>query len=113
MKQRTDKERLQDILNSSLLIESYLISTFEKDFAKDRLRQDAVLRRIEIIIEAAGNVSVGFRRRHPEIPWAGMLGAQNEIVGNHFKIDVPTLWDTAKNDIPLLKKAIAKLLKEL
>lgn len=113
MKKRTDKQRLQDILDATIRIESYLSATSEKRFAKDWLHQDAILRRIGIIGEAARNVSAKFQAQHSEMPWSQMIAAQNKIMDEHFKIDVPMLWETAKNDIPQLKKMVVKLLGEL
>jgi uncharacterized protein with HEPN domain len=84
----------------------------EKDFAADHMRQDAVMLQIQIIGEAARNVSDEFQERYTEIPWSQIIGMRNKIVHDYFEIDVSKIWDTAKNDIPQLKKAISKLAKQ-
>ena len=113
MRKRSDKERLQDILDATIRIESYLGSANANQFARDLLRQDAVMRRLGIIGEAARNVSAKFQEQHDEITWSRMIEAQSKIMGAHFKTDVPMLWDTAMTDIPQLKKVVAKILKEM
>ena len=44
--------RLRDLLEASRLIASYVKDTTETDFRTDMQKQDAVIRRIEIIGEA-------------------------------------------------------------
>ncbi|MBI5303450.1 MAG: DUF86 domain-containing protein [Chloroflexi bacterium] len=86
--------------------------TNEKKFEDDLMRQDAVMLQIEIIGEAARNISNEFQEQHAEIPWSEMIGMRNKIVHDYFEIDVSRIWDTAKDDIPQLKKAVSKLLKD-
>jgi uncharacterized protein with HEPN domain len=84
--------------------------TNKKKFENDLMRQDAIMLQIEIIGEAARNVSDEFQEEHTDIPWSEMIGMRNKIVHDYFEIDVSKIWDTAKNDIPQLKKAIVRLI---
>jgi uncharacterized protein with HEPN domain len=113
MKKPDDRGRLQDILDAIKRIQSYQRGSDEKKFADDFMRQDAMMRQIEIIGEAARNVSAEFQEQHPEIPWSQMIGMRNKIAHDYTEIDIPEIWKTAKNDIPQLKRAISKLLEEL
>jgi uncharacterized protein with HEPN domain len=113
MRKPDDRGRLQDILDAIKRIESYLHGSIEKKFADDLMRQDAIMRQIEIIGEAARNVSPEFQEQHPEIPWSQMIGMRNKIAHDYSDIDIPEIWKTSKKDIPQLKKAVSKLLKEL
>lgn len=113
MRKPDDRGRLEDILDAIKRIESYMRGANEKRFGKDLMRQDAVMLQIEIIGEAARNISLEFQEQHAEIPWSKMIGMRNKIVHDYFQIDVSKIWDTAKNDIPQLKKTIAKVLKSL
>ena len=71
---------LQDILESIDAIEEYIQSTNEDDFYKDRMKIDAVLRRLEIIGEAVKGVDEDFRARYPEIPWKKMAGMRDVLI---------------------------------
>ena len=113
MRRPDDRGRLEDMLDAIKRIESYLRDTNEKKFDGDLMRQDAIMLQIEIIGEAARHISPDFQEQHNELPWSKMIGMRNKIVHDYFEIDVSKIWDTAKNDIPSLKKAISKLLKEL
>ncbi len=112
MRRPDDRGRLEDILDAIKRIESYMRGASEKKFENDLMRQDAIMLQIEIIGEAARNISLEFQERHDEIPWSKMIGMRNKIVHDYFEIDVSKIWDTAKNDIPQLKKLVLKLLKE-
>jgi Ribonuclease HepT-like len=54
--------RLRDILESARLIGTYVKDTVESDFRNDRQKQDAVIRRIEIIGEATAHLSEATRQ---------------------------------------------------
>ena len=59
---------LRHILDAIKKIQSYT-SGGAKEFFQNTLVQDAVIRNLEIIGEAVRNLSIEFRRRHPEVPW--------------------------------------------
>ncbi len=113
MRKPDDIGRLQDILDAIARIELYLRGTNEKDFGNDLMRQDAIIHQIEIIGEASRNVSNEFQMRHPEIPRSPMIRMQNKIVHDYSEIDVPTVWKTAVEDLPPLKEAVARLVKQV
>ena len=113
MRKPDDRGRLQDILDAIKRIQSYQRGSDEKKFADDLMRQDAIMRQIEIIGEAARNVSAEFQEQHQEIPWSQMIGMRNKIVHDYTNIDIPEIWKTAKNDIPQLKQMISRFLKEV
>jgi len=113
MRKPDDRGRLQDILDAIKRIQSYQRGSDKKKFVDDLMRQDAIMRQIEIIGEAARNVSAEFQEHHQEIPWAQMIGMRNKIAHDYTDIDIPEIWKTAKNDIPQLKQVISRFLKEV
>lgn len=70
--------RLRDILEASRLIASYVKDTTETDFRTDTQKQDAVIRRIEIIGEATAHLNEETRRAVPELPFRKMRGMRNK-----------------------------------
>jgi uncharacterized protein with HEPN domain len=85
-------------------------------FARDRRSQDAVVRNIEIIGEAVArinNVGPDFIALHPEIPWTKMRAMRNVMIHEYFFVDLRTVWNTVKNDLPRLKQQIYDLLMEV
>lgn len=73
---------------------------------------DAVVRNLEIIGEASKNISSSIRRLYPEIPWDQMNGVRNILIHEYFGVDVVTVWYTAKNHLPILKKQLESILTE-
>ena len=79
-----------------------------EEFEKYQLVQDAVVRNIGIIGEAASNinrVAPDFIRAHQELPWVQMRRIRNTI-HQYFAIDISVLWTTVTNVVPRLKEQI-------
>jgi uncharacterized protein with HEPN domain len=78
--------------------------------------QDAVVRNIEIIGEAANrihNAAPDFMRSHPALPWVEMRGMRNKTIHEYFDVDWNIVWLTIKNNLPHLKQQIDGLLIEV
>lgn len=112
MKNKIDLTYLGDVLDAIKRIEGYLRGVDKDDFQKNLMMQDAVMHQIEIIGEASNNVSEEFQERHLELPWMEMRAIRNKIVHDYREVNLNVIWDTAKNDLPPLKKQIRKLLGE-
>jgi uncharacterized protein with HEPN domain len=91
-------------------LERYTRGMSESEFASRPMVQDAVARQIQIVCEAAKNISSEFQDLHPKLPWAKTIGIQNKIVGDDFKVNLAAAWNTIQDDLPLLKQTIRKLL---
>jgi uncharacterized protein with HEPN domain len=77
--------------------------------------QDAVIRNIEIIGEAARQIqqhAPEFVAQHPELPWIEMRGMRNKMIHNYFEVDVDIVWRTVKDSLPRLKQQVDALLNE-
>ena len=67
------------------------------------MRQDAVIRQLEIVGEASRQLSAEFRRRHDQVPWDEIVGMRNRIAHEYFDIDLDVIWEIVTHDIPTLK----------
>ena len=105
-----DPAYLLDIFMSAQLIRSYVEGVGLDDFLTNIQLQDSVIRRIEIIGEAAGRVSPQFRESHPEIPWGEMIGMRNRMIHGYDDIDLDIVWNTTQESIPVLLELIEPLL---
>ncbi|MCX5646754.1 MAG: DUF86 domain-containing protein [Phycisphaerae bacterium] len=79
------------------------------DFLADRKTQDAVIRNVEIIGEAARSLPADFTERHEDIPWSDIIGMRNILVHQYFGILPDVVWDVIKNELPTLRSQIAEL----
>ena len=73
------------------------------------MMQDAVVRNVEIIGEAAKSLSQEIRDEIPEIEWREIMRMRDKIVHHYFRIDLETVWQTAKHDVPALAEALQRI----
>ncbi len=110
---KSDAVFLHHILDAINRIEQYLAGVSYDHFLQDALLQDGVVRQMEIIGEAARNVSKGLQDAHPELPWDKMIGTRNILIHAYFRVDLFIVWDTTQSDLPRLKQQIEQLLEEI
>jgi uncharacterized protein with HEPN domain len=108
---RDDTVYLHHILDAISLIEEYTKGMSENEFLANSMAHDAVVRQIEIIGEAARNISDEFREKHSKLPWGKMTGIRNKIIHEYFNINYSIVWDTVREDLPGLQKSIKKIMK--
>lgn len=102
---------LEDILESITKIKEYTGNLNREEFILNPQLQDAVLRRLEIIGEAAKNLPKEFKDRHPEVEWKKVSGMRDVLIHQYFGIIIERVLQTIKEDLPILEKQI-KLLKD-
>ncbi len=102
---------LDDILEAIHQIRIYTAGLNEDDFAKDRKTQDAVIRNLEIIGEAAGNLPEQFQKAASEIEWRKIKGLRNILIHEYFGINLPIIWDVVQNKLEPLEIACRSLME--
>lgn len=108
---KDDTVYLYHVLDAIDLIEEYTDEMSENEFLSNSMARDAVVRQIEIIGEAARNISDEFRDLHPNVPWGKMIGIRNKIIHEYFNVNFSIVWDTVQDDLPDLKIIIRSVLK--
>jgi len=91
-------------------LERYTRGMSESEFASRPMVQDAVARQIQIVCEAAKNISPEFQDLHPKLPWSKTIAIHNRIVGEDYRVNLAAAWNAIQDDLPLLKQTIRKLL---
>ena len=107
-----DADCLRHILNAIADIADFTKGG-KAEFDGSRLIQEAVLRQLEVIGEAARRVTPATRSLRPSIPWRDVVDFRNRLIHGYFDVDLALVWDVVERDLPALKPQIETLLKEL
>lgn len=102
---------LDDIINSMKLIQRYVRGMKMDDFLDDVQVQDAVMRRLEVVGEAAKHIPEDLRKQHPEIPWREMSGLRDVIIHGYFGVNMARVYKIAHDDVPDIRKKLETLKK--
>ena len=104
---------LTHIKESIDAIESYVSGCSREEFFSNTQKQDAVVRRFEIIGEAVSNLSNEFKEAHSDLNWSEPIGMRNVLIHDYASVDLEVVWDTLQKDIPVFKKKIQGLIEAI
>ncbi|SRR6266508_1944179 len=104
-----DDTYLVDILESAKIAVDYISDKTWEEFQEDMQCQDAVLRRIEIIGEAARHISPQTHNKYPQIAWRDLTVLRNLVIHQYDAVDINQVWDTVQNKLPPLVEEISKI----
>ncbi len=82
----------------------------EDGFRTSRLHQNAVIRSLEVIGEAAGKVSSQLRSGHADIPWREVIGMRHRLIHGYAEIRVELVWTVVKERLEPMMASLATLL---
>ena len=69
----------------------------------------ALIHLIQVIGEAARQVSRAFADRHPDIPWSDIIGMRHKVVHDYLGVDEDVVWQVVSGDLPELVAALEPL----
>ena len=104
---------VKDIRDSILQIEKFTEGMNYSGFAKDDKTASAVVRKLEIIGEAAKNIPYEIRQKYKSVPWSDMAKMRDKIMHFYFGMDYEVVWKTIKESLPLLKPELEQILNDL
>ena len=110
MPRREDIVRVHHMLDAAKEAFSFVQGKKRGDLDKDRKLVLSLVRLVEVIGEAAGQVSKELQAAHPEIPWLAIVGMRNRLIHAYFDVDLDRVWDTVKEDLPPLVAGLEKII---
>ncbi len=84
-----------------------------EEFLSDDMVQAAVIRCVEVVGEAARQVSEDTRRRAAGIPWAQIVGMRNILAHDYGAVDLERVYSVVMEDLSELLEHISKLISSL
>ncbi|MEO1685839.1 MAG: HepT-like ribonuclease domain-containing protein [Cyanobacteria bacterium J06631_12] len=103
-------QSLLDMYQSAEIVLDYLDGVSKQSFYENRQLQDAVIRRLFVIGEAANRVSEETRLALTTIEWAKIRGVRNRLVHEYDEIDLAIVWQTCHDELERLKTALSKVI---
>jgi uncharacterized protein with HEPN domain len=110
------EDYLLHMLEAADRILQYTAGVTREQFLAAPMMQDATVRNIEIIGEAANNLLQAdseFTERYPSIPFVQIYGMRNRVAHGYFAVSAEMVWETVAADIPELRAQILRVLNEL
>lgn len=97
-----DGLRLQHMNDAAIHARQFADGKSRHDLDQDQQLQYALARAVEIVCEAACNITDNFQTENPKIAWKQIKGMRQWLVHAYFKIDLDVLWQTVHEDLPPL-----------
>ncbi len=110
---KNDRIRLQHMLDAAKECVEFARLSSRSELDTDRKLALALVKGIEIIGEAAYQVSDETRDKLHELPWEDIIGMRHRLVHAYFDINLDILWQTVQHDLPLLINMLEKALEAM
>lgn len=88
----------------------YCVDRDREQFETNELLQDAVVRNLELIGEAATRIPEDVRLAHSEIPWRQIIAMRNQLIHAYLGVDLDVVWDVVQVELPLLIQQLKALI---
>ena len=107
-----DLARVRHMLGSAREALVFASQRVRSDLDNDRMLTLALVRSVEVIGEAASRISVGFRRRYPDLPWRDIVSMRNRLIHTYFNVNLDIVWSTVVEDLPPLVAQLEQILAD-
>lgn len=104
---------VKDIIAAIDSIQEFVEGMQLEDMHDDDKTSSAVVRKLEVIGEAAKQIPEKIRRKHADIPWQEMAGMRDRLIHAYFGIDYTLVWDVIFNELPRVKESMKAVLRDL
>lgn len=95
-------------------IQDYTKGYTAETFANDPKTQDAVIRNLEVLGQAAKDFGIEeLTRIQPSVPWTQITGMRNIIAHEYLGLDMTIVWEVVEHHVHLLKEATEQVASEL
>ena len=108
---KDDAVRLRHMLDAANKAISLVKDRERSALDDDEVLALAIVRLLEIIGEAATQVSPATRGRLPAVPWRQVVGMRNILIHGYADLNLDVVWQTIHTDLPTLVNALSDALR--
>jgi uncharacterized protein with HEPN domain len=106
---KDDRIYLRHIVEAIEDIEKYTASGYAA-FICERMRQDAVIRKLEVIGEAVKQLSPAAKATRVDIQWREIAAMRDKMIHEYFGVNLEIVWTAVEHSLPELKQAAEEIL---
>lgn len=99
---QADRHRLQHMIDAALEAIAFTEGRIREDLETDRQLVLSLIKDIEIIGEAASQVTESARQHLAHVPWRHVISMRNRLVHGYFSVNLDIVWETVQDDLPKL-----------
>ena len=110
MPRRDVAVRLRHMLDHAREASAMASGKTADDIAGDRQLQLALVRLLEIVGEAASQISREEQDQLSDIAWPEIVAFRNRLIHGYDSVDLAIVWRVIQQDIPELVKVLEKIL---
>ncbi len=107
---RDPGRHLRDVLENIEQINQFIGDMDFAAYQQDEKTKAAVERKMQILTEAVIRLETEGPQAYPEIDWKAYRGMGNFLRHSYDRVSDEIVWNTAKDDLPLLKRVVEKAL---
>jgi uncharacterized protein with HEPN domain len=104
-----DEVRIRHLIDAASTAAEFVEDRDRADLDTDEMLRLALTKLVEIVGEAAKQVSPSGRAEFPDVPWSAAARTRDRLVHHYFDIDLDVLWKTVKDDLPALRAILPNL----
>jgi uncharacterized protein with HEPN domain len=103
-----DQVRISHLIEAAEKAVAYAAGRHRSALDDDELLRLALTKLVEIVGEAAKQVSEPTRRAHPAVPWSAAARMRDRLIHHYFDINLDILWTTVTTDLPELLEVVPR-----
>lgn len=107
-----DLIRVRHMLEAAEEARGFLGTTPFEEFKKNRLMVNGIVRSLEVIGEAAANITEETKNVHSQIEWPVIVGMRNRLIHAYFDVDYHIVWKTVNENLPPLIDKLKNILEK-
>jgi uncharacterized protein with HEPN domain len=109
----SNSDRLHYILDAVNFILFHTVDVSEDDFYNNGVLKKAIVHDLQLMGEAANLISDGVKEKYTDIEWKQIINTRHRMIHEYFLVNYKTVWEIIKNDLPVLKEQLTKIIRNI